>query len=656
MTEQIKKLIGLMLILTLSMLLQSCGGSKDKTPKYTISSSLSSISFSNEFRNESTDTIEITVNFKGNGLLIGFAPDAEPAAWLNYTLTNVTDTTATIAINVINAQFLIANNYTTTLRLSTGDPATPELVNQDIDISLLVWQLDTSTELISFGAVFGSTDIAASTIDITSETNEWTASVDADWLTLDKTEGTGAATITITPNIANLTHAGLYQANLTLTEKTTGDSKSIPVELGLDNLYLIASQPAIAFTQTANVTALEKTITISTNALAQMAWQATSNVDWLQLTAMPESNQLKISVNPNLAPINAQTSAEVTISATNDASVIADTIKIGLYNSDQQSNAQLITPITLNSNAIVNAPSQPITYVAVNNELRAYHQYTGELLSTTAISPTNTVLQQLVMHPDGHLLLAQADETTIDEQGVETTVTHRYKISLNDLSVAELTESTIKFDPVRFVRFSGRYFVVTQTLEYADENLKQLAWDNANAYFARAIDTAKNTQALYALDGNTESFKRYVATINDFTSTKIATKLTHEYHPETLADSDQISSFVVDNNEQNIYLTSPTSEWLSFDGTTFTDNGLLETDTSIITLLLAKTSSGNAAFARFSPNVGFLVNVYDNTQTLLQTISAGTNQPFTMKISSDDKRLVIDATNAQTLSFLPFTE
>ncbi len=141
MTEQIKKLIGLMLILTLSMLLQSCGGSKDKTPKYTISSSLSSISFSNEFRNESTDTIEITVNFKGNGLLIGFAPDAEPAAWLNYTLTNVTDTTATIAINVINAQFLIANNYTTTLRLSTGDPATPELVNQDIDISLLVLKL-----------------------------------------------------------------------------------------------------------------------------------------------------------------------------------------------------------------------------------------------------------------------------------------------------------------------------------------------------------------------------------------------------------------------------------------------------------------------------------------------------------------------------------
>jgi len=656
MTEHFKKFRALIILFTVSIVLQSCGGSNNTTPKYNISSSLTSISFSNEFRNESTDTIEITVNFKGNGLLVGFAPDAQPAAWLNYSLTNVTDTTATISINVTNAQFLIADNYTTTLRLSTGDPATPELVNQDIDISLLVWQLDTNTDLISFGTIFGNTNIAAQTLEIASETNEWTASVDADWLSLDIIEGTGAATISITPTLANLDHAGLYQANITLTEKTTGDSKLVPVELGLDNIYLVANHASIAFTQTANVTALSKTVKILTNGINPVAWQASADANWLNLTPMPATNELLISVDPSLAPLNAQSAAKITITASNDPTVIAETIQIGLYTSDQPSIAQAIPALIINNKSMVNSPTMPVVYVGVNNELRAYHQYTGELLSSTVISPVNTLLQQFVIHPDGHLLIAQADETTTDVQGVETTVTHRYQIALPSLTVVELTENTIKFDPVQFVRFAGRYFVVTQTLEYADENLQQLAWDNANTYFARAINNAKNTDALYALDGSTESFKRYVATVNDFTTTKISTELTHEYHPETLADTDQISSFIVDNDEQNIYLISPTSEWVSFDGSAFTDNGLLETDPSVVTLLLSKTSTGKPTFARFSPTVGFYVNVYDETQTVLQTLSASTNQPFTMKISSDDKRLIVDASSAQTLSIVPFSE
>jgi trimeric autotransporter adhesin len=632
-----------LLPLALLTLLAGCGGSSNQA-KYQISANVDNISFSNEFLQSSTDTLEITVNFQGNGLLVGYAPETQPAAWLNFQTKNVTATSATLVVDLVNAEFLAANQYHTKLRLATGDPTSSDLVSIDLDVSLLVWQLTTNSNLISFGDVFGVTELPSQTLSITSEQNQWRAAVDVPWLSLDIHEGTGSAEIIITPDLSSFEQAGLYQANLTLTEQTTGDQKVIPIELGLDNIYLFANTSNIAFTATVNHQAVSQTVKIASNSITAVTWQASTDSEWLTLTSNLDSNELTISANPTLAPVNSQSSAEVVISAVDNDKVIAETLQVNLYHNEQANEAMVIADVAINKDTLVLSSTKPLIYLGMANELRIYHQYSGELMTSLAVSPEGSSIENFVLHPKDHLLLAQANVITVDEQGMETTSLHRYQIDLTTVAVTELTEASIAYDPMRFVRLAGRYFVVTQVLEYADENLQRLAWQQTDAYFARAIDSAIDNGAIVALDGNTEQFKRYTSNVNDFTSTKLTTHLTHSYRPQSLADNEHIFAFMLDKTGQNIYLQSPNSEWISFDlaneGNEFIDHGLLETNPAIVPLMLVQNSLGQANFIRFDPSQGFILNRYDQQQNLVSTQSAGTLQPSEALISADGLRFI----------------
>ncbi len=660
MKEKLKKIAQLIFLATFMLVLQACGGSGSSGQNFSISTNITSINLSNEIFQESTKTIKVEVNFKGKGLLVGFAPDTQPAAWLNYRTSGVTETSATLYIDVVNAQFLPPNTYKTILRLSTGDATGPKLVNVDIDISLLVWQLSLDKTLLSFNDTFGVQSIPSQTFAITSDANQWQASTDVDWLSLDVSEGTGGATITVTPDISQFTQAGLSQANVILTEKISGDKKILPVELGLDNVYLYADKASIAFSSTPNIDATQSIITIGSNNPKGFNWQAQSSAEWLTLTPIDGTDQLKITADASLITDNELSMADIIISPkadpenpTAESPIINETVKVSLYKSDLIAKTQAIKAITANTNAMVIAPLQPYVYIGVGNELRIYHQYSAELISSTVIAPENTLLEQFVIHPQGHLLIAKAAENILDANGdVSEVIVHRYKINLDDLSFSEIAAPTIQFEPVQFVRFAGRYFIVTQILEYADENLTQLALDGANAFFARAIDTAPIAQSLFAFDASSKSFKRYTAKINDFTTEKISTTLTHEYIPENLGETDTIRDFIVTSDEKNIYAYSPTSEWISFDGTDFIDHGLLETNPDVVTLAIEKSSNSRPHYVRFDPSQGFIVNVYDEQQKLSATIPTGGSQPTSIKISADDQRLIINASGAETIEMI----
>lgn len=140
--------------------------------------------------------------------------------------------------------------------------------------------------------------------------------------------------------------------------------------------------------------------------------------------------------------------------------------------------------------------------------MHTYHQYTGELINTVTVSPVDSLLEQLILHPNGKTLLAKAAVTTTTDD-TSTTTTHRFKINLVDDSVTELIDSTTEYEPLTFVTFAGRHFVVTQALEFADENLNRLYWDSANAFNAISVDQASETDALYALDGANSTFKNH---------------------------------------------------------------------------------------------------------------------------------------------------
>ncbi|MGL1958311.1 MAG: hypothetical protein OCD00_13445 [Colwellia sp.] len=656
----------ILMILTVVML-QACGSSNE-TP-YSISANVSDASFSNEFLHESTDTIAIDVTFEGESLIIGFAPDSQRVAWLTYRSESVTTNSATLHIDVTNAESFLPDLYDTKIRIAVGNDDASKFAYHDIDISLLVWNLATNNEQVDFSGTYGDANVAVQTLDIISEDNEWTASVDVDWLTLDVTSGSGDGSIAVTADISEFSAAGLQQGNIILTEVTSGDTKSIPVELALDNVYLYADSTNIAFTATDNINAIEKTITISNNSVAQIDWQASTDASWLTLTPIG-TTQLQITADINLAPINATSAANITISSSDGVVAIDEMIKVNFYNSNLVVENKIIEPLVINEpvanneKAIIASPSLPLFYVSVDNALRTYHQYTSELENTLVVSPEGTTLEQLIMHPNGDYLLAKALETVTNDDETTDVVTHRYRIDLNDNSVVEITEPSIFYEPVAIVRLSGRYFVVTSTLEFADENLQLLYWDGENAYFANAIDTATQANTLFALDNNSVELKRYTAQVNDFGVEKIKTTLTHAYHPELLGDGQNISDFIVSNDEKNIYAISETSEWISFDGESFSDHGLLETNEDVVTLFLEKSSDSNPNYLRIDVTdiQGFYLAMYDNQQTIATTFYTGGRLPNSITLSVDTQRLLInsDTTNnpdvdshLELVSFLP---
>ena len=65
MKGQMKNMRLMLVILFSSLFLQACGGSNEKAPTFTVSSSVSSIAFANEFLQTESNTIAIDVNFDG---------------------------------------------------------------------------------------------------------------------------------------------------------------------------------------------------------------------------------------------------------------------------------------------------------------------------------------------------------------------------------------------------------------------------------------------------------------------------------------------------------------------------------------------------------------------------------------------------------------
>lgn len=654
MKEYSRYFIRAIYTLALAILVQSCGGSSDAdkaAENYAISVDTNTINFSNEFLNVSEDTVSFTVNYTGKGLLLGYAPDNQPVGWLNFSTEQLSNSSAKITVKLVNADNILPDEYNTTLRISTGDANQVNLVHHDIDVSLLIWQLTTNTEQVTFQATLGDENIDSQTLSITSDSNNtWNASVNVDWLTLDKTTGEGTSTITISADLTAFDSANVYQAELTLTETASGDSKVIPVELGLDRHYLFSNHTGIAYSQVANMSKLSQQVTIASNNPEKVNWQATTNASWLTLT--PSENTLTIAIDGSAALNDGLHTDTVTIASVDNNDVVAETINVSFYINSANSDNQVIDNITLNNNSIVPSTYLPYVYLAQENKLYTYHIHTGEQVNMFAVAPENTLLEQLIISPNGETLLAIANETVTGDDDTESTITHRYKINLLDNSVNTLTDSDIEFEPVSFVSISGREFVVTQALEFATVELQRVFWDSENAFFTSLIKQANAAETVYALDLLDSSFKRYTLKANDFTSQQVSAQLSHQFRPTLLGDNQAISDFVVTDNEQALYTISPTSEWISFDGNSFTDQGLLPQAENNIALQLVKTTNDTAHYIRFDPNDGFLINMYDQQQQLTNTVITEGNQPLNSVLSADQTRMLLYINNENQLEFV----
>jgi hypothetical protein len=381
MKRQIKNVRLILVILFSLLFLQACGGSNDTTPTFTISASVSSVTFTHEFLQAQNHTIALDVTFDGGGLLLGFAPTATPVGWLNYRIANLTATSATIHIDVVNADIIPTDLYGTTLRLSSGDTATTNFAHADINVSLLVWQA------LTYDDTYGVDAIASKKIALSSSADNLTLASSVPWLSLEKSFLDGVTTITAIPDVSHFSTAGFYPATIDITSPL--GTTEYPVGLSLDNIHLFADRATVALAQTANISNSQTTLNINSNSLLPWGWQATTEAAWLTLTPNADTNELTLVADSTALANNATTIAEITLSGNEQTTAIEETIQVSFYKSDLLSENNSLN-IVANADGVVTNPLLPKYYVATNNELRSYHLYTNELLSTTIIALTRT--------------------------------------------------------------------------------------------------------------------------------------------------------------------------------------------------------------------------------------------------------------------------
>jgi len=120
-------------LVALAASLCGCGGGGDAT---SISLSTSSVTFTAAFQSPPPPPQTIHVTYKGDGLIVGYAPGIAPPNWLAVADAGHTATTAEISLQVTDT--LTGGTRTTPLRFATGKADGSQIKFADVQVTWTV--------------------------------------------------------------------------------------------------------------------------------------------------------------------------------------------------------------------------------------------------------------------------------------------------------------------------------------------------------------------------------------------------------------------------------------------------------------------------------------------------------------------------------------
>lgn len=642
MKVQLNPLASSFIVFLLSSLLAACGGSSSNSnDNYRVSVDQSAIEFINEAGTESDETITVNVNYSGKGLLVGIPNDGSVPSWLNYQVTEVTESTAQIEFRLDFEDQIAANTYTTDIRVTSGDIDNNQFVHADIAVSLNIWQLTIDDTAINLSSTKSNTATDEFDVRLIAGNTNYTISSDLDWLSFASTEGEGTGeleTITATANYSAIEAAGLIEGSITISESTTNSEQTIPVSLTLDELYVTTSQSALSLVKTANTEFLTQSIDIHSNAESALTWQASSNVDWLTLTPSSDGSSLTVEADASLITAETTEQAQITIESIDNLSAQPAVVEVNIYHSEATlADSESIDSITVNTDGLVVNPLTPYLYAAVDNTIRVYHQYSLNLENTLTLNSSDLDIENLIISKDGRHLFALAQESTTDAEGSETTTTYHYHVDLQTNQVTELKDADITGKPVEHLVISGRNFILTDALEFAALNLTLIHQD-PNSLTVDNVDFANATNALYITNGGADLY-RFTAQVNDFSQEMIDLTFDQSYRPDNGGNT-SLFDIVVNDQDTNIYVLNGSTDWISFDGAGFTDNGRLNAASSLSTLGLVATQNKQPMILRADATPTVFLEGYDNAQTQTSQTTVQTVLPTIVEIDGTGTRYI----------------
>ncbi len=225
-------------VFVLTIVLVGCGGGGGSESgggaETSISINDSSLSFY-LLEGEGTDSAPqtIDVDFKGDGVVVGYPPGVDSPGWLSVETLPATSTHASFNIRVTSIFADVGTNRTT-LRFLTGKKDGTQLKYEDVAVEFIYdepFHISAEKDL-----VFNSTgNVREKTfprnghhIRIHGTKSEWSASSDVSWISFNSPNGSGASDLLISVNPDGVTY-GEHRATITVADGTSGMSDTLDV-------------------------------------------------------------------------------------------------------------------------------------------------------------------------------------------------------------------------------------------------------------------------------------------------------------------------------------------------------------------------------------------------------------------------------------------
>lgn len=307
-----------LICITLS-LLSACGGGggENGSPaeRTSISLSVAKADFQQQVNAATTSSILVDVQFKGDGIVVGYPPNVPEANWLSIQVVNSTQTTAKVELKLI--PILQLGRYSTTLRFVTGKQDGSNLNYVDLPVTAEIYPgFNATAPALDFVQIIGDEQNTLPKtgfeISIEGVKTNWTISANVDWLTFSKTSGSGPAKSQVTVQ----KNAGSGNGIITVSDALSKQKREFAVRVvrQTNQLKVKASPQDLTVSTTTTpaqaVTSLELTDSVNSSAAnLALAWTfKQASAPWLKVdktqgsTASAQIIQVSLDATINAIP------------------------------------------------------------------------------------------------------------------------------------------------------------------------------------------------------------------------------------------------------------------------------------------------------------------------------------------------------------------
>lgn len=273
----------------------------------TLTRNPSVLSFSAVQNGSSPAAQSLTIANTGPGTLTWTA--SSNSAWL--TLNNATSASGTnlgsVSIRVNPAGLSVGTHSGLITIVGTGAANSPQIVTVSFDVTAAPTPtIGLSATTLSFSAVQGGSNPANKTISISnsgSGTLSWTATENANWLSLSPASGTGAGTISVAVNTSGLS-VGTVSTPITITASgATNTPQTVTVSL---TMTAAAIPPAIGVTpgsltftaQQGGGNPTPQSLAIRNTGGGTLTWTVSNNAAWLSHSPTSGTGNGVVTISP----------------------------------------------------------------------------------------------------------------------------------------------------------------------------------------------------------------------------------------------------------------------------------------------------------------------------------------------------------------------